>query len=187
MPNVKGTAINGRIQYVLRYHGETKLGDILGSLKDQEQAKRLRHGALRGSWYPFELFIDLMETIDRVLGAGDGAMLRKMAGQTAEDDLSTVYKIFFKVLKPAFIVGKAQQLWEQYYDSGSFETIGTGPGFIEMEIKDFSTPHWAHCESILGWSERSISLTGVKNVQAEHTSCRGRGAAKCLMKITWDE
>ena len=111
MVNVKGTAISGRRQYVLRHHGEDKLKAVLAQLKDQEAAKRLQGGVLKSAWYPYELFIDLTETIDRVVGRGDGKLYRAMAAQTAEDDLSTVYKVFFKFLQPMFIFGKAASLW----------------------------------------------------------------------------
>lgn len=187
MVNVKGTAISGRRQYVLRHHGEEKLKAVLAQLKDQEAAKRLQSGVLKSAWYPYELFIDLTETIDRVVGRGDGKLYRAMAAQTAEDDLSTVYKVFFKFLQPMFIFGKAASLWSSYYTSGKLLATQKSPGDIELEILDFETPRWPHCESVLGWAQRSIELTGVKNVAAEHLECRGRGARRCRMHFTWKE
>ncbi|HEX7044309.1 MAG TPA: hypothetical protein VF203_06820 [Burkholderiales bacterium] len=185
MVNVKGTAIAGRRQYVLRYHGEEKLKAVLAQLKDQEAAKRLENGALKSAWYPFSLFIDLSETIDRVVGRGDGKLYRAMAAQTAEDDLSTVYKVFFKFLQPMYIVQKAAQLWSSYYTSGKMLAKQLSPGTIEFEIAEFETPHWAHCESVIGWAERSIQLTGVKGVHADHLECRAKGAAHCRFRISW--
>lgn len=183
--NVKGTAIAGRRQYVLRYHGEDKLRAVLAQLKDRGAAQRLEAGVLKSAWYPFSLFVDLTETIDRVVGRGDGRLYRSIAAQTAEDDLSTVYKVFFKFLQPSYIFGKASQLWSSYYSSGSLKVSERAPGDIEMEVVGFETPHWAHCESVLGWAERSIQLTGVKNVRAEHLECRSKGAPRCRMHLGW--
>lgn len=185
MVNVKGTAIAGRRQYVLKYHGEDKLKAVLAQLKDQEAAHRLQGGVLKSTWYPFSLFIDLTESIDRVVGKGDGKLYRAMAAQTAEDDLSTVYKVFFKFLQPMYIFNKAAQLWTSYYTSGKLQTTEMGPTAIELEIQNFESPHWAHCESVLGWAQRSIELTGVKNVRAEHLECRGKGASRCRMRVLW--
>lgn len=187
MVNVKGTAIAGRRQYVLRYHGAEKLHAVLEKLKDREAAQRLETGALKSAWYPFSLFIDLTETIDRIVGKGDGKLYRAVAAQTAEDDLSTVYKVFFKFLQPMYIFNKAAQLWSAYYTSGRLETKQLAPGTIEMEIINFETPHWVHCESVLGWAQRSIELTGVKNVRAEHVDCRSKGASHCRMRVFWKE
>ena len=185
MVNVKGTAISGRRQYVLRHHGEEKLRAVLGELKDQDAARRIEGGVLKSAWYPYDLFIDLTETIDRVVGRGDGKLFRAMAAQTAEDDLSTVYKVFFKFLQPMFIFGKAASLWSSYYTSGKLQATEKAPGDIELEILDFETPSFAHCESVVGWAQRSIELTGVKSVRADHLECRGKGARRCRMHFTW--
>jgi hypothetical protein len=188
MAQVKGTAIAGRLKWVSRYHGEQALKNVLDKLKDRDTAKRLAEtGALKSAWYPFELLVDLTETIDRVFGKGDGALYRQVAGQTAEDDLSTVYKVFFRFMQPMFIVQKAAQLWSSYYNSGKLTATSPEKAVIELEIADFETPRWAHCESVLGWAQRSIQLTGVKGVQAQHLECRGKGARRCRMRVSWKE
>jgi hypothetical protein len=186
MVQVKGTSIAGRRQYVLKHHGEDKLHSVMAQLKDREGAKRIEASVLKSAWYPFSLLIDMTETIDRVVGKGDGKLYRAMAGQTAEDDLSTVYKVFFKFLQPMYIVQKAAQLWSAYYTSGKMIATEIQPGTIEFEIVDFESPHWAHCESVLGWAERSIQLTGVKGVKAEHLECRAKGAKRCRMRVSWN-
>ena len=185
MVQVKGTSIAGKRQYVLKYHGEEKLRAVLAQLKDKEAAKRLESTVLKSAWYPFELFIDMTETIDRVVGYGDGKLYRSIAGQTAEDDLSTVYKVFFKLLQPMYIINKAAQLWSSYYSSGKLNTTQVNPNAVELEVLDFESPHWAHCESVLGWAERSIQMTGVKGVRADHLECRGRGGRRCRMHLSW--
>jgi hypothetical protein len=187
MVQVKGTAIAGRLRWVERYHGAPALKKVLEQLKDRDAARRLETGALRSAWYPFDLFIDLTETIDRVLGKGDGALYRQVAAQTAEDDLSTVYKVFFRFLQPMFIVQKAAQLWSSYYNSGKLLATSPEKSAIEIEIQGFETPRWTHCESVLGWAQRSIQLTGVKDVRGQHLECRGKGAARCRIKVTWKE
>lgn len=185
MANVKGTAINGRLQYVLRHHGPQALSDVLGSLGGKTAGHDLRHGALKSNWYPMSLFIALTQAIDRICGKGDGALYRQVAGQTAEDDLSTVYKVFFKFAKPSFIISKAASLWRQYYDTGQLH-VTSQPGFCELELIDFGEPSFVHCESVIGWAMRSIELTGAKNVKGEHVSCRDKGEKRCVLRVTWD-
>ncbi len=187
MVNVKGTSIAGRRQYLVRYHGGEKLRAVLAHLRDREGAKRIEIGVLKSQWYPFALFIDFIETIDRVIGQGDGKLYRPMAAQTAEDDLSTVYKVFFRFLQPMYGIGKAAELWSAYYSSGKLKMTPLDPSKIELEIADFARPHWAHCESVLGWAQRSLELTGVKDVVCEHVDCRSRGGSRCRMHLSWKE
>lgn len=187
MAEVKGTLIAAKRQYVLKYHGEDTLKKVLAQLKDREAAKRLESVVLKSAWYPFDLWIDLTETIDRVVGYGDGRLLRQMARQTADDDLTTVYKVYFKSMQPMHVFDKAAQVWNAYYNSGSLKVTKIDPNTVELEILDFESPHWVHCESALGWAERSVQLAGMKGVQAEHLECRGRGAGRCRLRIAWKQ
>ena len=86
-----------------------------------------------------------------------------------------------------FIFGKAASVWSAYYSSGKLKATQHAPGDIELEILEFETPHWAHCESVLGWAQRSIELTGVKNVRADHLECRAKNARRCRMHFSWAE
>lgn len=187
MAEVKGTSVAGKRQYVLKHHGEEKLRTVLAQLRDREAAKRLETTVLKSSWYPFDFWVDLTQAIDRVVGNGDGRLFRPMAAQTAEDDLSTVYKVFFKFTEPMRIFERAEQLWDAYYRPGKNKITKISPTSVEMEIIDFDQPNWAHCESVLGWAERSVQLTGAKNVRCEHLECRGRGAARCRMRVSWTQ
>jgi hypothetical protein len=185
MVSVKGTSIAGRREYVVRHFGEAKLRAVLAQLKDREAAQRLEKAVLKSNWYSFDLFIDLTETIDRVLGFGDGRLIRKISAETAQEDLSGVYKIFFKH-DPVHLFRKATQFFGSYYNSsGTLQVTKLADTAFELEVMKFETPHWAHCETIIGWAQRAIELTGMKNVHGDHLECRGRGAQRCRMQISW--
>jgi len=185
MAKVKGTTLYGRLKYVRTYHGEQALAQVLGELRDPEIAKSLRMGAIRSEWYPFAAFVALTEAIDRVCGQGDGALIRPMAGQIAQDDLSTIYKVFFRVATPAFILAKAGAVWRQYYDAGNLLVLGEQPGNVNLEIKGFPTPHRVHCESVAGWIDRCIKLTGASTVTVTHPECRAARDLRCLISAHW--
>lgn len=184
MVQVKGTSISGRRKFVVDRYGEAKLKTVLAQLKDKDAAQRLEIGVLKSAWYPFDLFIELTEAIDRVLGNGDGRLYRTIAAHTAEDDLAGVYKVFFKQ-NPAQLFEKASHLFSSYWGSGTLQVTKLKDTVFELEVLNFETPHWAHCETIVGWAERAIRLTGARNVRADHLECRGRGASRCRMQISW--
>src|SRR4051794_5406482 len=185
MVSVKGTSVAGRRQFVLRHYGEERFRAVLAQLKDRDAAQRLERGVLKSTWYPFDFWVDLTLTIDRVLGFGDGRLYREIAAQTAEDDLASVYKVYFKNNNPMNLFDKAAQLWSSYYSSGSLGVNKIAATTVGLEVLNFETPHWVHCETVIGWTHRGIELTGVKHVQAEHLECRGRGAERCRMRISW--
>jgi hypothetical protein len=182
---VKGTTLYGRLRYVRTYYGEPALEQVLGSLADADLAKSLRMGAIRSEWYPFPALVSLTEAIDRVCGKGDGSLIRPMAGQIAQDDLSSIYKVFFRVASTAFIVGRASAVWRQYYDAGDLVVLGDQPGKLDLEIRGFPTPHTVHCESVAGWMERCVALTGASSASVSHPECRAAGGRACLFTALW--
>jgi hypothetical protein len=121
MAHVKGSAIAARLKWVRTHHGEAAVDRVREAMRLSVDAERLRFGVAKSEWYPFELFVDLTETIDRVLGRGDGALISRVAGQSAEDDMRTIYKVFFRAMKPLFVVKKAAQVWRQHYDSTTIQ------------------------------------------------------------------
>ena len=56
---------------------------------------------------------------------------------------------------------------------------------IELAIEDFPTPHCAHCQSVLGWAEKSIELSGGEDVRTSIAACRHQGATVCRLRGRW--
>ena len=185
MARVKGTAIAGRLRYVRRHHGEEGLGAVLAALPDRALARELELGVLRSSWYPLGHSLALTETIDRLFGSGDGALAGPLAAQVAEDDLSTVYKIFFKLASPAYTIEKAMEVWRQYHDSGRLQVVERGPGLVVAHLVDFEAPHAAVCASTVGWVERFMHLAGAEDVRVTHPSCLAAGGERCEFVLRW--
>ena len=109
---------------------------------------------------PFELFVDLNVTADRLFGAGDLALCYHMGRFGADVNLTTLYRVFYKLGSPGFIMSRAAKVWGVNYDSGRLVWEGDEAHGLTMRIEDFATPHRAHCLSVLGWAARSIELSG---------------------------
>ena len=106
----------------------------------------------------------------------------------AKANLPTLYRIFYALGSPAFIIGRAVRVWDVHYDSGRITAEVQKTGSTEratLTLRNFATPHRAHCLSVLGWAERSIELSGGKLIEAEETTCRTRGDDACRFVIVW--
>jgi hypothetical protein len=186
MAKVKGTAIAGRIAFARRRGGDAAVAALLSGLSDRSEAEQLAlTGALRSSWYSFPTFLELTEGLDRRFGKGDGELIPEIAGDVAEGDLKTVYKIFFRLASPHFIIGKAAQVWRQYYDSGEMSVCEERPGFARIELRNFETPHRSHCLAVRGWIQRTLLLSGAGNPKVVHPRCRTAGASVCEFLGDW--
>jgi hypothetical protein len=181
--NVKGSALATRVNWVGLNHGQDGL-DRLCAQASPELTKAVRDGIVVSRWYPFEQFVELVNTIDRLFGKGDGALTHELGRFGADAALTTIYRLFYRVGTVRWVMARAARLWHLHYDSGRLE-LREHPDSIELEIQDFPTPDCTHCASVRGWAERSIELSGGEAVETELVSCRLRGAGACCMRAKW--
>lgn len=184
MANVKGTAFSSRLLWVRLNHGQEGL-ERLAAAVESDLAAVLRDGAVMSKWYPFEQFVELNLAIDRMYGRGDLSLIKNLGRHGADANLTTIYRLFYKVGTVKWILARASRLWGLHYDSGNLY-IDLYPGReVGLRIEDFESPHRAHCLSVLGWAERSIELSGGADVKIAETACRTRGGPACRFRASW--
>ena len=184
MAKVKGTAVVASVRYVSERFGAKELAAVLAGLPDEDR-RILEGGVLASSWYPVPLFLRFMQEAEKQLGAKEPDLVRRMGRASADYGVKTVYKIFFKVGSPAFIIGRAARVFGSYYDTGKLTVVDTSSGGAVLDLEGFEgAPQF--CERIRGWMERTVELAGAKNLRAEHTLCVHRGDALCRFEGTWD-
>lgn len=184
MPNVKGSAFASRIRWVQLNQGEAGVARLRGEVSP-ELGEILDSGAAMARWYPFSLFVEVNEAIDRVFGKGDLGLVKQLGRHGADANLTTIYRLFFKVGTVKWIMARAARLWGMHYDSGIL-IVDQSPGReVTLRIERFAEPHRVHCLSVQGWAERSVELSGGREVQLDELGCRARGDGSCRFRITW--
>jgi hypothetical protein len=145
----------------------------------------LTDGAAMARWYSFDLFLEINAAIDRTFGKGDLALVKPLGRHGADANLTTIYRLFYKVGTTKWILERASRLWGMHYDSGQL-IVQQSPGReVELRIQDFATPHRIHCLAVQGWAERSVELSGATDVALDEVSCRASGDETCRFRITW--
>lgn len=185
MANVKGSALASRVLWVTLGHGAAGV-DRLRAQASPELRATLEGAIAKARWYPFEQFVELNLLIDRLFGRGDMALIRELGRHGADANLTTIYRLFFKVGTTHWILGRAVRLWSAHYDSGYLEVLTRGARMAIIRVMGFATPDRAHCLSVLGWCERSIELSGGKRVAVSETLCRTRGDELCQLEAAWE-
>lgn len=185
MGNVRGSALIPRIAYLKANHADAWPA-ILAALKPKTR-ETLELNPLATGWYPFEQFVDLIETADRVAGAGDLSLVRKLGHHAATANLSTFLRIFIRFGSPEFVFGKAARLWSMHHDTGRAETEETpqGKGSIAFQVFDFGTPHKALCVTLEGWVYACLEAGGAKSIVVREVKCRLHRDDRCRYEGTW--
>jgi hypothetical protein len=184
VPSVKGSAITSRIRYVRDRFGESALRRLKQNVSDVHRAQ-LEGKVLPHAWAPYDLFVEMNVQIDKLFGNGDLALCREMGRYSAEVNLPTLYRIFYKLGTPMFIFGKAARLWQVHYDSGQLVPVQESKDRVRLKIEGFAEPHRAHCLSVLGWAEQSIEISGAEVVDGKEDKCRTRGDEACELILEW--
>lgn len=185
MARVKGTAVKASIAFLKDRTDAETFEALLGHLAP-ENRNILAQPILQSSWYELSLLLDVMAAAEGRIALTPGRSLAWEMGRfSAEFGLKTIYKVFFKVADPGFIIRKSSQVFSTYYDSGRMEVIASEERAATMRITGFDQPHVWFCDRILGWMERTLELSGAKNPRLSHPKCMARGDASCDYSGRW--
>ncbi len=185
MAKVKGTAVSASVTYLKQRLGEERFAQIVSQMPAAE-AGVIRGTVLPSQWYEFSLLLELMKRAEPHLQSASGRSLAwEMGRYSAEAGLKTVYKIFFKVADPGYIIKKASHVFSNYYDSGAMEVVDSGPKHAVLRLTGFNQPCPPFCDRLLGWMERTVELTGAKGVVMSHPECLSRGDDCCKYRGEW--
>lgn len=185
MARVKGTAVASSLRYVRERFGEAALAQVLEGLAEEDR-RVLEPGVLAASWYPMGLFLRFMYEAERQFVVQEPDLIRRMGRASAEYSVTTIYKIFLKVGTPEFILGQAAPVFGSYYDTGTMRVAERRSGHAVAELSGFAESAPQFCRRILGWMERTLELTGAKNVRCVHSLCLHRGDAVCRFDGDWE-
>lgn len=178
---VKGSALVARRAW-LREQGEEAYVRVTAALP--VSVRESFETALPSEWVDFDVFTTFCETADHVLGDGDHRIGVLMARDAAERNLKTLYKLFYKIGRPATILEKSAAMWRTIYDEGEFKVERLSDTEVFARLVGIPRPHRAHCVAVLGWAVRALELSGAQDVHAEET-CRLLGDPACTFHVTW--
>jgi hypothetical protein len=189
MPKVKGSTVLPRLDYVKQKGGD--LEKIL-SLVNPDFAREVKKGILLNTWYDFSGYLELSRGADEVMGKGDLALVWDMGRFSAEYAFRGIYKMFYKIGTPEWVMKMGMSVWKQYYDTGKaqvvMEKVAKGKqarvcieGY-DPAAKGFDV-FW---RSVGGWTERSIELSGGKNVKVTKAEKHSFPNTCCELIMLWE-
>jgi hypothetical protein len=184
MASVKGTAVDASLRYVRERFGEAALASVLDALSEPDRAA-IGRGVLASSWYPMDALLAFMTEAERQLGPRESDLARRMGRASSEYSLKGIYKIFFKVGSPEFIIARAAPVFSSYYDTGEMKVTESVHGRASMELVGF-TGALQFCERVHGWMERTLELSGARGVRLVHSACVHRRDPVCRFEARWE-
>jgi hypothetical protein len=183
MARVKGTAVQSSLRYVRERFGEEALQAVLAALPAAHAAAV--SDVLASSWHPMESFLRFMQEAKRQLGGGEPDVVRNMGRASCDYGLTGVYRVFFKLGSPEFIISRGARVFSSYYDSGRLTVPESRDGRAVAEVASLEGGAPEFCERMLGWMERTLELAGAKGLRSAHSLCVHRGDPVCRFEGDW--
>jgi len=184
MQRVKGTVLKSRLAFVTEHAGMDALQAVLATFAPAD--RRVLETALTVGWYPFELGKALDDAIVKVVGGGDPQFFRRLGRASADKNLTSLHRTFLTPGDPHAFLGKAQQIYGLYYDTGRREYERTGEKSGVITTRDAETFSAPDCLTVVGWYERALEMCGARRVAVVEDECRAQGGQACRYRVTWE-
>jgi uncharacterized protein (TIGR02265 family) len=181
--NVKGAAIQSRLEFVRDRGGEPAVQRVLARLSEDDR-KACAH-VMPGMWYPFDLNDRLDEAIAAETGIGDGVFLL-MGEKSAVHNLGAVHRAFIDQRDPHGLLRRSAQIYQTYYDIGHRTYERLGDKKAKLTTWESATMSKHDCLTVVGWHRKAIEMCGGSKVRVTETKCRAEGAEVCEYICEWE-
>ncbi len=187
MAKIRGLAFLGATRHIKRSYGQEKLTQIIREAGPEAQAtfsRRINGLAL----YPYQALVELLVTVDQVLGTGDLTYSRTVGDVAARHDLETIFKVYAIRPSPEKMIEACTPIWGMYTeDCGFMEAVSTDPHNTVLRITDFPEMHPTHCLLMEGWMIAAMDVIGVRVLpNARETECTSRGGRYHEFWCQWE-
>jgi len=139
--------------------------------------------------YPFSAFKDMMSSLMGVLKTAKEAELAAIYEYIADQSLSKMYKVFFRLAHPAFVIKNYPRLWSMFFNAGTVEVPIAEKGqatvrFLLPEIfNDWLQP------ASLGYSKKAVEMAGGRGLAMNRVSHgkKGEDLWETVYELRWKE
>ena len=180
--NLKGAALKSSIKFLTEKFGAEKYAEILAALPIEDQI--VIRNALPHHWVPVQSMVNLMHTAAKKTGRDARELAFELGQFSAEDGLTTIYKLFFKVGSPEFILGRAAKVWRNFYDASDMTLHHSVPGHVNVRISGMPLKDEVFCQRIRGWLHKATLMMGYQP-EVAHPLCTFKGDPYCEYAIDW--
>jgi hypothetical protein len=144
---------------------------------------------LAASWYDVSQLATLWTKLAEVWGPDRARVereFRAMGRFVAEDNLTTVYRMIFSVLRPDNFVQRLPTLWHTYFAGLTVESREQGRGRAATTVSGLGGLPYIACVAA-GWQEYCFEKVGATSIQVTEAAWEaGRNQADPLrFAISW--
>jgi len=162
MANVKGTNLC-QLRKLLQEKGAQIEQQVLARLSPENQ--ELYHSVLATSMSPADKQVQIYEAAANVLFSDDPMPLRRLGKELSSRSYQGVYKLFLRIPTTTFIISKAAQIWNTFFDVGTMSIENVGKNQADLVLRDFPDVPKGLLEYTCGHTECLLTSAGAKKIR----------------------
>ena len=112
-------------------------------------------------WYPFELYIHILNLAEEMFGTGDKSVIFENARAGAISNMNTIFKLFIKTLTPEALTSKIPLFFSHFFDFGVMMVEKHSKGHIVASIPNIAY-YPIFFVRISGYLKGMLDVTGIE-------------------------
>jgi hypothetical protein len=179
----KGIAFTHARAYVEETFSPSAWVEVLSRVPPED--REVLGSTVATGWYELGLYARLLRTIDAHLGQSNLELLTQIGRWAAEQDFTTIYRLFFRFADPIYAIEKLAEYWRRFHDSGTWTVERSGQGRATGTLREWGFVDRALCRETAAYMSRVLELVGATEVRLTHPRCRADGGGECFFTLTW--
>ena len=172
---IRGTSVVSRVRFVQDRFGDEAWQQVLTRLNPKD--RRVLSGSLSATGtYPQETYAHLVTTVNDLFDDGSGSLARQMGHFTAQSDLRSIHRHFFREGDPMYTLKMMPTIFQHYVPGSRMTVAQAEPGHVVLQLANQGEIDRGLCShSVPGWLQGAVELAGGRTVSVRHTSCHYQG------------
>ncbi len=172
-------------EYIIQEYGDAVWQGLLNRLPPAD-AKLWREATLEQP-LPFSVFKSGVNALTAELNSVEMLQLSQMYMHIADRSLSTLYKVFFRLTSPIFVIKNYPRLWEQFFDTGTVTVKNDNrkSATVTFELPEIFLD-WLP-PACLGYSQKAVDMAGGSYFAMRQLEkvAQGNGDWKVSYRLSW--
>lgn len=173
-------------EYILKTHGEEFWKTLISKLP-ADTAKLWTSPLLSLSNYPFKEFKLMVYALNKELNSDDIQNTAALYAFIADRSLNTLYKVFFRMANPSFVLKNYPKLWDRFFTSGEVTVPVAEKNTAQIKFK---LPEmfldWLP-GACYGFSKKAVEMAGGRDMKMKEMSKKmlDDGEYEIIYNLEW--
>lgn len=182
---VRGTTVDAARRFAERHRGTRGWARFLDDLNPVHR-ELMERPISRWRWYDLGAYAGVLDVAARHLSPDDpNGFLTDVGRFVMDDGVNTLYRAFFAIASPAFVIRGSAMLWRLFFKGSKLSVTDKGRKMVQASIQGAARCWVPLCVSVSGGMLSALEHAGARNLEMVHHHCKSSGGPRCDFRFVW--